>query len=583
MMKKLILLIAFLAVYHLDIFPQKVGDKFLVSINNIKLPIDNRGVLANVNIAPFGWDGGRFDSITVIYSAGFLLSGYNSDSLWANGVYTSGLIQDYWQGTTQSDTSDPRAQPYKLNVRDEDFRIAWQDWIDAVDLGADFYDGDGDGLYNPVDLNSNGVWDPNEDAPDMIGDQTIWCVYNDGVPLGQRRLESEPQGIEIYQTIFLDGSSRSPQGNIIYIRYRILNTGTEAAILDSVYFGAFADMDIGYHSDDLCGSDTLLQTGYSYSDSSDSEFGDNPPAVAITQLQGPYASIPGVTFIDVNVNGVYDEGIDTPLTRAYNHRGQFLGLDSLEGAINLGITSFMSYPCAVPFLCDPYTNEGARYRMLGMNDLGEPIDPCTWWAGEVRGGVNCADINPLFMFSGDPVTDIGWINTFDGDQRMTMSTGPFQLEEGKPVDIILAYSVGRGTDALNSVAVTKSICQYARSVYESNFDIETSVNVRADNSTPNNLRLSQNYPNPFNPTTTIKYQIPLTHNPPFNKAGKTGGFVTLKIYDVLGNEIATLVNEEKSVATYEVEFDAAGLTSGIYFYQIQAGSYIETKKMVLLR
>ena len=54
-----------------------------------------------------------------------------------------------------------------------------------------------------------------------------------------------------------------------------------------------------------------------------------------------------------------------------------------------------------------------------------------WWGGEVRGGVNCADVNPLFMYSGDPVTDIGWINTDVGDQRMTMSTGPFQLRRRK--------------------------------------------------------------------------------------------------------------------------------------------------------
>ena len=60
-------------------------------------------------------------------------------------------------------------------------------------------------------------------------------------------------------------------------------------------------------------------------------------------------------------------------------------------------------------------------------------------------------------------------------------------------------------------------------------------------------------------------------------------FVTLKVYDLLGNEIATLVNEEKPAGSYEVNFDAAGLPSGIYFYKLRAGSYLETKKMVLLK
>ncbi len=81
----------------------------------------------------------------------------------------------------------------------------------------------------------------------------------------------------------------------------------------------------------------------------------------------------------------------------------------------------------------------------------------------------------------------------------------------------------------------------------------------------------QNFPNPFNPSTTIYYSIPEL------------SFVTLKVYDVLGNEIVTLVNEEKSIGTHTIEFDATALPSGIYFYRIQAGSFVETKKMVLMK
>jgi hypothetical protein len=85
------------------------------------------------------------------------------------------------------------------------------------------------------------------------------------------------------------------------------------------------------------------------------------------------------------------------------------------------------------------------------------------------------------------------------------------------------------------------------------------------------VALSQNFPNPFNPTTTIKYQITEL------------SFVTLKIYDVLGNEITTLVNEEKPNGSYEVEFDGSELPSGFYFYKLQAGDYTVTKKMALLK
>jgi hypothetical protein len=81
----------------------------------------------------------------------------------------------------------------------------------------------------------------------------------------------------------------------------------------------------------------------------------------------------------------------------------------------------------------------------------------------------------------------------------------------------------------------------------------------------------QNYPNPFNPTTVISYQLPVSVD------------VTLKVYDLLGNDVATLVDEYRPAGNYKIEWDATGLSSGIYFYKLQAGSFIETMKMVLLR
>ena len=83
--------------------------------------------------------------------------------------------------------------------------------------------------------------------------------------------------------------------------------------------------------------------------------------------------------------------------------------------------------------------------------------------------------------------------------------------------------------------------------------------------------LAQNFPNPFNPSTTIRYQIP------------QDGIVTLKIYDILGSEVATLVNEEKVAGKYEVNFNASSLASGVYIYKIQAGTFINSKKMILLK
>ncbi len=83
--------------------------------------------------------------------------------------------------------------------------------------------------------------------------------------------------------------------------------------------------------------------------------------------------------------------------------------------------------------------------------------------------------------------------------------------------------------------------------------------------------LYDNYPNPFNPATTINYQLPQT------------GFVTLKVYDILGKEVATLVNEQKNQGRYSVYFDASHLASGVYIYQIRVNDYVGSKKMLLLK
>ena len=83
--------------------------------------------------------------------------------------------------------------------------------------------------------------------------------------------------------------------------------------------------------------------------------------------------------------------------------------------------------------------------------------------------------------------------------------------------------------------------------------------------------MSQNYPNPFNPATTISYQLP------------KNGQVTIKVYDMLGREVKTLVNENKPAGSYNVSFDAGSLSSGVYIYRIVAGDYTAAKKMTLVK
>ncbi|HMU41935.1 MAG TPA: T9SS type A sorting domain-containing protein [Ignavibacteriaceae bacterium] len=133
---------------------------------------------------------------------------------------------------------------------------------------------------------------------------------------------------------------------------------------------------------------------------------------------------------------------------------------------------------------------------------------------------------------------------------------------------------GMGNQTIASLAISPDYI-YAGTLGSSTWrrplsEIITSVEAQ-ETDLPSNFNLAQNYPNPFNPSTKIRYSVPISE------------FVTLKVYDVLGNEVAALVNEEKPAGTYEVNFNASQLSSGIYFYKLQAGSFVETKKMILLR
>ena len=104
---------------------------------------------------------------------------------------------------------------------------------------------------------------------------------------------------------------------------------------------------------------------------------------------------------------------------------------------------------------------------------------------------------------------------------------------------------------------------------------QTLVGISDGQVIPKKFEIFQNYPNPFNPTTTIKYSVPIgvnSHSP-----------LQLKVYDILGREIAALVNETKAPGNYEINFNASNLASGVYFYRLQAGSFIQVKKMILMK
>ena len=132
----------------------KAGDAYRLFINNINLPLNRAGVLAAVNLPDpnpvISGAGGKFAGDIALFSGGFFLSGLSAGNMFTNAVASASLVQDYVVGDVANGQSDPRAQLYVLKASDAPFSQSWIDWADAVALGADYYDGDIDGAYNPT-------------------------------------------------------------------------------------------------------------------------------------------------------------------------------------------------------------------------------------------------------------------------------------------------------------------------------------------------------------------------------------------------------------------------------------------------
>ena len=279
----------------------KQGDAYGMNVNNVWLPINSKGIIADVNVPPLS-SGGQYAGGTFLFSSGFFLSGYSAGTLWANACASASLVEDYLPGPV-GQTGNTNAVVYVVNSQDEPFGQSWQDWSDAVNLGADFYDGNGDGVYNPTDLNGDGIWEPDEDMPDLIGDEMVWCVYNDALPVAQRRWNTTIQvGVEVRQSVFAFASAGAI-GNLVFVRYRILYKGLNSSSPDEltdVYFGAWADPDLGDATDDVIGVDTVRNAGYTYNNEPDDVYGNQVPCFMIDFFSGPRAYIAGETYIDNN-------------------------------------------------------------------------------------------------------------------------------------------------------------------------------------------------------------------------------------------------------------------------------------------
>jgi hypothetical protein len=335
--------------------------------------------------------------------------------------------------------------------------------------------------------------------------------------------------------------------DVQFISYDIINKSN--SIWNRVQTAIVSDPDIGDPNDDYVGCDTTLQLSFCYNGTNyDNEYGANPPAVGFTLLKSPLNRIvtPNKRLNMTAFGHFTNNGTPGPSCEGdpYSAYEAYLFLSGFKRDSTCWLDPTYTPPKKTKY-CYP----------------GDP-EPNTGWT-EAKGKIwNCGH------------DSTGTIHTpgLPGDRRFYFSSGSnnFSILPGESQKFVIAQLIARGNSNLNSVTRLKQLCDSIRNFYENNFPI--SVNQISSN-VPNEFKLFQNYPNPFNPMTNIKYQIP------------KNSLVTLKVYDILGREISTLINEFQNAGIYETQFPnkSVQLSSGIYFNKITAGDYSAVKRMLMIK
>ena len=511
--------------------------------NRIKTVFSSYGIFnfdrANGSQPGFRWPIDSFR--TAIYSSGLSIAGFVNSQLrmmagsYAGECYPGHCINGnyFWDSTFRI---------YKVSRTDNpNTSYDWAHWGSMVPYGAPF-----------VDVNQNGIYEPLIDTPGVRkAEQTLFICMTDANPSSHNYSESfgggtSPLGAEIHLTAW--GYDKINLKDIQFIKWEIINKSPNS--WNSTYFSVFCDPDVGDGSDDYMGCDSIRNLSYGYNaDNNDFVYGYAPPAVGFRILKTPFTNtIPS-------------------------------GISSL---IKIGKSSSGGVSCE----SEPYSDPPGAYNYM----KGLKKDSTPW----VIPNTNPPQITK-FCYSGDPETGTGWTayNGYVGncggslygttynvevasDKRYLMSMGGnnFTVNPGDTQTIIMAQLIARGTNNLNSVTRLKQLSDTAFQLYQGGFVI----GVKSLSSlVPDKFLLYQNYPNPFNPTTKIRFEIPL------GKGGQRGLYSSLKVYDILGKEITTLINEKLNPGVYEVEFDGSNFASGVYFYQLRYGDFVQMRKMILLK
>jgi hypothetical protein len=420
----------------------------------------------------------------------------------------------------------------------------WANWGLMVPYGAPW-----------TDKNNNGTYEPAIDTPGVRGaSQTIFVCMTDADVSQHRPGEGFGGGIttplmvsELHLTAW--AYTKNSIKDVQFLKWDIINKSPNT--WDSMLVTLVNDPDLGEALDDYIGCDTIRDMAYCYNANPvDQIYGNAPPAFGMMLLNGL-----------VNKNVIPN--------------------------VLLGMTSSVYF-----------TNSGSSPPPCESDPNGEPIPAynmmkgfkkdLTWWLNPL---VTQGTKKTKFCYTGSPETNTGWTETkgsiqncggdttgiyiganVPGDRRFTISSGPYTFHPNDTQRIVIAQMVARGITNRNSVGDLRALADTVRAIYNGGFNVGINP---VSTVVPNQFALNQNYPNPFNPATKIKFDIPRWRG--------VGGWTSLKIFDITGREIETLVNEMLQPGIYEVTFDGSNLTSGVYFYQIVSSGFTETRRMLLIK
>jgi hypothetical protein len=295
-----------------------------------------------------------------------------------------------------------------------------------------------------VDVDGDGVYDPENDGdyPEILGDMFHWHVMNDGDAATHTPLWGTPPMNVDVQTSMFGFDQAGAMGNIMFLRWVIINKGSDE--LDSVFVAMWHDDDLGDATDDLVGCNTDLSVGYTYNDTDgDNTYGVEAPAAGGDFFQGPIVNSPGDTA--------------TILTWG---QGKGYYLRKFPDMKKLGLTSFAKYINGNPNFSDPETAEETFRYMNGLvGNTGDPyVDPTT-------------NEPSVFVHNGDPVTGVGWIDDVPGDRRYLMSSGPFYLAPGDTQEVVGAMIIAAGSNWAKSITKMLYFDNFAQGAFDANFNV----------------------------------------------------------------------------------------------------------------